>query len=109
MFFTPYPSGRKDALDKLWDAWERLKTIEEGPKKESSERLLEIAAEPGPFADLLQEEAKKLTAIGNSFQIRHTETDKEPLSESTHVDYLYARLLSLIHLLLTARNKAVNG
>lgn len=57
---------------------------------------------------MLQEEAKKLTTIGNSFQIPHTETDKEPLADSAHVDYLYARLLSLIYLLMTDRKEAVN-
>ena len=99
---------RKDALEKLWDAWERLKSIEEGNKKQSVSTLLARVAHGGPFDDLVQEEAQKLTNIGNDFQIRHTETDRAPLTDSKHIDYLYARLLSFVHLLLVARSKRVS-
>jgi hypothetical protein len=108
MFSNVDPAVRKDALDKLWDAWERLKSIDDTDKKKSVQKLLAMAAASGPFADLLQEEARKLTEFGNSFQIRHWETNKEPLTEPMHGDYLYARLLSLIHLLLSAKNRAVD-
>jgi hypothetical protein len=33
----------------------------------------------------------ELTEIGNRFMVRHTETDKIPITESAHVDYLFHR------------------
>lgn len=87
---------------KLWDAWERLKTVEPGKnKKESSIALLDRALAAGGFRDAIEVEAKELTRIGNSFDIRHTETSQEPLKSSEHVDYLFHRLFALIRMLLT--------
>jgi hypothetical protein len=40
-FLQPDPSVRRESLEKLWDAWERIKTIELGrDKKESIEAML---------------------------------------------------------------------
>jgi hypothetical protein len=36
--------------------------------------------------------------MGNNFRIRHTETTKTEISEESHVDYLFERMLSLIRL-----------
>jgi len=48
---------RRESLEKLWDAWERLKTLEPGrDKRESAGRLLDKAvAEPTMRARLEQE------------------------------------------------------
>ena len=35
---------RREALEKIWDAWERLKTIEAGDKKAGIKVLLDVAA-----------------------------------------------------------------
>ena len=102
-FLDPSLVVRKEALERLWDAWERLKTLEipgAGSKKASMTQLLDKAASEPKFRELLEEEAKALTKVGNQFQIRHTETDKTPLVHSEHVDYLFHRLFSLIRLLL---------
>jgi hypothetical protein len=97
---------RRESLEKLWDAWERLKTIEEGTNKPAMVKALldKGAAEPN-FRQLIEAEARALTDIGNNFMIRHTETTKTPISESAHVDYLFHRLFSLIRLLLKASNR----
>lgn len=103
-FKDPAPSARADAIEKLWDAWERLKTIEVfGDKKASVTRLLELAAPEPAFRAQLEAEAKALTAIGNAFHIRHFETDKVELKSPAHFDYLFHRLYALIHLLLFSR------
>lgn len=91
---------RKEALEKLWDAWERLKTIELPDKKASIGALLDKAATEPELRKALEAEAQALTVIGNKFMIRHTETDKVPIADSAHVDYLFHRMFAMIRLLL---------
>lgn len=97
---------RRESLEKLWDAWERLKTVETGKdKKESAKALLDKAATEPNFRDRLEQEARELTEIGNKFVIRHTETDKVPIQDSAQVDYLFQRMFSIIRLLLKASGR----
>jgi len=97
---------RREALEKLWDAWERLKTIEPGKdKKAQATALLARGSKEPNFLARLDKEAMELTEIGNKFMIRHTETDKTPITESAHVDYLFHRMFSLIRLLLKASGR----
>ena len=92
---------RKESLEKLWDAWERLKTIAPGKNKaKQAQGLLEEAASEPAFSARLEKEAKELTDIGNSFMIRHAETNKIPIVDSSQVDYLFHRMFSMIRLLL---------
>jgi len=92
---------RRESLEKLWDAWERLKTLEPGrDKRESAGRLLDKAAGEPTLRAKIEEEAIELTNIGNTFMIRHTETDKIPITDSAHIDYLFHRMFSMIRLLL---------
>ena len=100
-YLNPSLTVRQESLEKLWDAWERLKTIEPGKdKKASATVLLDKAATEPTFRKRLEDEANELTAIGNKFRIRHSETDKVSLELSEHVDYLFHRLFALIRLLL---------
>lgn len=97
---------RRESLEKLWDAWERMKTIEAGKdKKAQALALLARASREPNFLARLEKEAVELTEIGNKFMIRHTETDKTPIGESNHVDYLFHRLFALIRLLLKASGR----
>lgn len=97
---------RRESLEKLWDAWERLRTVEPGAdKKAKAKALLERAATEPHFRSTLDREAAELTAIGNAFMIRHTETDKTPIGDSAQVDYLFHRMFSMIHLLLKATGR----
>ena len=94
---------RREALEKLWDAWERLKTMLPGKdKKASATALLDAAATEPALRKRLEEEAFALTQIGNTFMIRHTETDKIPVTDSALVDYLFHRMFAMIQLLLKA-------
>lgn len=97
---------RRESLEKLWDAWERLKTIEAGKdKKASAKALLDKATSEPTLRQRLEDEARALTEIGNTFMIRHTETNKIPIVQSEHVDYLFHRLFSMIRLLLRTSNR----
>ena len=104
---VPGESDHRDALEKLWDAWERLKTIENSDKQKGAEIMLDRAAalSQPKFRDLLGEEAKALTRSGNELGIRHSETNQERLEASQQVDYLFQRLFSLIHLILRATGR----
>ena len=100
-FLSPDLRVRTESLEKLWDAWERLKTIKvPSNKKESIGRLLDAAAVEPAFRGRIDKEASELTAIGNEFMIRHTEVQKVPIGNSAHVDYLFHRLFALMHLLV---------
>lgn len=92
-------SNRSLALEKLWDAWERIKTLEDNDKKTGIGKLLSKGIASVELRKHIGEEAKILTDIGNQFQIRHFERDKIELNEED-VDYLYYRLFNLILRLL---------
>lgn len=100
------PKSRAEGTEKLWDAWERLKSIEvQGDKRMSLARLLEQCSPEPTFRARLDAEARALTEIGNSFHIRHFETDKVSISLPEQNDYLFHRLFALMHLLLFSRGR----
>ncbi|MDP3297102.1 MAG: hypothetical protein Q8N09_05845 [Thermodesulfovibrionia bacterium] len=100
-FRDPDVNIRREAVEKLWDAWERLKTLEPGSdKKKQVEVMLTKAIPESEFRERINDEAIALTKIGNDFAIRHTEINKVIISESEFLDYLFHRLFALILLLL---------
>lgn len=100
------PTIRQESLERLWDAWERLKTIEQPQdKKMSVAAILDKAAAEPALRERLEKEAQELTQIGNTFMIRHTEVGKVPITESSHVDYLFHRMFALIALLLRSSGR----
>ena len=103
-FLNPSQSIRREAVERLWDCWERLKSLDSpGNKKQSIESLLLQAAPDAAFRSVLETEARALTEIGNSFHIRHSEVTQSALTDSAHIDYLFHRLYSLMALLLSKR------
>ncbi|MEK6410576.1 MAG: hypothetical protein AABN34_26930 [Acidobacteriota bacterium] len=100
-YLDPAPLIRRESLEKLWDAWERLKTLQDPSDKKKSIGILldRVSAEP-KFRARLETEARELTEIGNNFMIRHTEVGKTAIADSQQVDYLFQRLFGLIYLLL---------
>jgi hypothetical protein len=100
-FLSPDLRIRRESLERLWDAWERIKTIEDpNDKKRSITELLDKASSEPNLRKLLEDEARTLTNIGNTFQIRHSEIGQIQLTDSRHVDYLFHRLFAMIQLLL---------
>lgn len=105
-FLNPNQEIRREALEALWDAWERLKTLDgQGNKKAQARAMLDGAAGASSprFRDALEREAGEITDIGNSLRIRHSETSQEMLATGEHLDYLFYRLYSLIQLILRSR------
>ena len=107
-FLNRDEATRREALESLWNAWERLKTLGKGLDKKSQVTALldDTAGSSSPkFRKALEQEAKELTSIGNSLQIRHSETNQERLARSEHVDYLFHRLFALIHVILRTNDR----
>jgi hypothetical protein len=62
------------------------------------------------FEKQIEEECKKLSKIGSEiFQIRHFEQDRAEIKDNKHIDYLYYRMISLIHLFLSELEKNTNN
>lgn len=103
----PKEDDRRDALEKLWDAFERVKTLEPGSgKRQRADALLDRAAAPRTeFRKILGEEALALTRIGNTFRIRHSEMDQERLSSLEHMDYLFWRMFAFMRMVLKATGR----
>jgi hypothetical protein len=99
-FSEPRPEVRQEALEKLWDSWERLKTLEHADKRTSVGMILDKASPEPKFRAVLESEALELTRIGNSFMIRHTEVGKTKIESVEHIDFLFHRMFGLIRLLL---------
>lgn len=105
-FLDPDEEVRRDALKELWDAFERLKTIESGDdKKERTNALLDRMAKRPTFRQRLEEECRTLTCLGNMHQIRHSETTQEQIQSSEHVEYLFCRCSAFIWLALRTTNR----
>lgn len=98
-FILPKTESRIESLEKIWDAFERIKTYYEEKKKESARTLIaEISDGNDLFQNNIEAEFKSLTDIGNKFQIRHFERGTVQLKSNLHIDYLFYRMSSLIHL-----------
>jgi hypothetical protein len=100
---------RYDALRDLWDAFERLKTLEE-PRNNlalsSAALIARVSQEPQIRAMLDLEMRQNLPALGNGFFIRHANANQVNLQTSEEIDYLFHRLFAVIRLLLRSTGRA---
>jgi hypothetical protein len=104
---SPKMEDRQDALEKLWDAFERIKTLEPGADKKSKATALldRVASAGSALRQMLDDEAKALTEIGNTFRIRHSETTQELLNDPAQVDYLIGRMFAFVRWVLHATGR----
>jgi len=100
LFRDRNPESRKNAVEKIWDALERLKTFYTSLDKKASAQKVVGAMSGGvtEFDTLFNEEFNVLTKIGNNFRIRHHETNKTDITDLKHYDYFFNRCLALIAL-----------
>lgn len=95
-----YDEGNfKIAVEKLWDAFERLKTYYSPvlDKKKSINKIIrDMGSNKDPYKELFEKEFHELTTIGNNFRIRHHETTKTDIEDNRYYEYFYKRCLSLI-------------
>lgn len=95
-------SDKQLAVEKIWDALERLKTYySDLDKKKSSEKIVDdISNQNDNYKGLFNDEFLKLTKIGNDFRIRHHETNKIDIIDNNYYDYFFHRCYALIDLAL---------
>ena len=103
---SPHPVDHKNAVEKLWDAFERLKTYYTTlNKKQSAEKIVnDMASGKTNYVNLFDAEFKALTTIGNTYRIRHHDTDKIDITDDKHYDYFFNRCLSVIALAIQYLN-----
>lgn len=101
----------KTATEKIWDAFERLKTFyvdaqKRIDKKRSSEILVELMANGNTnFKDEINKEFLLLTSIGNDYRIRHHEVTKIEIKDEEQFKYLFNRCFSLIQFAISIIEK----
>ena len=99
-FTAPDPLIRREALERLFDSWERIKTLADDNKAKSAKLVLDRVSSEAAFRQLLEKEALELREIGNSYLLRHHERSQTPVIDTDHVDYLFHRLFSLVDLVI---------
>ena len=105
LYKDPNPVSQKYAVEKLWDAFERLKTYYNTNKRQSANKLVNFMAKNNDyFLQVFIKEFQVLTEIGNECRIRHHEVNKVEISEE-YYDYLFHRCISLIGLAIKYLDK----
>lgn len=88
---------------KIWDAFERIKIYyyPQLDKKKSADKIIdELSEDNNDVRCMFTFEFKSLTDIGNSYRIRHHETNKIDIRRDLHYKYFYKRCLALISVII---------
>lgn len=108
-----YRSGNKQiAVEKIWDAFERLKTYYSPTlnKEQSADKIIDNMSNSEPnYKTLYEAEFKALTNIGNNFRIRHHETTKIDITDNRQYDYFYKRCLALVSVAILYLEGGINA
>ncbi|EJP23720.1 hypothetical protein HMPREF1140_1030 [Lachnoanaerobaculum sp. ICM7] len=90
------------AVEKIWDAFERIKTYYSTlDKKKSAEKIInDISYGNEHIKKMFDNEFKLLTDTGNSYRIRHHEINKIDIIKELHYKYFYKRCLALISVIV---------
>lgn len=110
--FQYYKEARIDtATEKIWDAFERIKTFyKQYDKKGSITKLIDIVSKNNAeYREMVEEEFTSLTKLGNDFRIRHHETNKKDICCKEHYDYLFHRCIAVLQLVTSVlRENSLN-
>lgn len=110
--FQSYKEARIDtATEKIWDAFERIKTFyKQYDKKGSITKLIDIVSKNNAeYREMVEEEFTSLTKLGNDFRIRHHETNKKDICCKEHYDYLFHRCIAVLRLVTSVlRENSLN-
>lgn len=106
--FQLYKETKFDiATEKIWDAYERIKTYySQLDTKGSAIKLIDVMGKNNVnYVEMLNKEFKELTDIGNEFSIRHHNTKQTNIDCKEHYVYLFHRCLSVLTLVTTILNE----
>lgn len=104
-------SDIKTATEKIWDAFERIKTFfvdaqKRIDKRRSCEILIDLMANGNSnLKDEINKEFLLLTSIGNDYRIRHHEVTKIEIKDDEQYKYLFNRCFSLIQFAISIIEK----
>lgn len=100
-FKRPDSESKQRALEKIWDAFERMRTYYSPDKKKSATQIVNMISNgDAELYNNLNAEFLELGNIGNNYQIRHFETNKLPITDIRMKEYWYTRCLALINLVI---------
>ena len=105
-FLDSSAETRREALEHLWDAWEKLRSLDgDGGVEARAKAMLDTVAGPASpkFREALEKEALEFYPLGNKLSIRHRNMNQESIARSEHADYMFHRMFSLIQLVLRLR------
>lgn len=98
------------SLEALWDAFERVKTLEDRDIKKGAGTLLDRAAGSPAEREILEAEMHALTTLGHKYPIRHHKVGGPSFGDGRQFrDYLFQRLYALIDLLLSRTDRLRRG
>jgi len=103
-FFDKSGNRKRRALESLVDAYERLKTIESGDKRQSLDIVISKLSPVEAVRQAMNEDMRVLTQISNEFTIRHHEMHKRQLGDDDFVEYLFYAYYNVIRLILKKYN-----
>lgn len=98
-----FNNGNKEvAVEQLWSAFERAKTVlNPSDKKASAEELINtISNGEGCYIEMYKNEFKALTDIGNHFSIRHHETNRYIIDSEERYNFFFFRCAALMTVIL---------
>ncbi|AXA34155.1 hypothetical protein [Francisella adeliensis] len=92
---------RKDAINDLWDIFERFKTYFDSSNKKKSTKVLisKMSAFTNIDKEYLEKEFLYLTSLGNNYNIRHHEHNKIILDDNAY-DFLFYKILNFLNLII---------
>lgn len=99
LYLSRSNTDRATAIEKLWDGFERLKTVDDPNDKKRSVTALLLHIPDTAVRNLVNEEMVAMTKVGNSFQIRHHEVGKYLIPADAQ-DYFATRMVNLLVYLL---------
>ena len=105
-FLDRDPDAAQAAIEALWDAFERVKTLEDVDIKIGVRRLLDRASRSPAEREVLEAETRALTELGNKYPIRHHKVGMPSFGEDRQfLDHLFLRLYALLDLLLSQTDR----
>lgn len=110
--FQLYKEAKFDiATEKIWDAYERIKTYySQLGTKGSAIKLIDVMGKNNVnYVEMLNKEFKELNNIGNEFSIRHHNTKQTNIDCKEHYVYLFHRCLSVLKLATAILNETNHG
>lgn len=107
-FGDPDFHTRYDGLKDLFDAFERLKTLEAPHlKPQAATALINRVTREDKVHEMLDTEMRRdMESFGNGFFIRHANAAQIQLQTSEEIDYLFHRLFALVRFLLRSTGRA---